>query len=59
MRFGGLEQAVSERVGLWSYLIGLGGCATCNMLWLVARSLFRREKAYVPWVLTLVGRSGT
>lgn len=34
-----------EPLGRYHYLIGIGACATCNMSWLVARALFRKEKS--------------
>ena len=34
-----------EPLGRYHYLIGIGACATCNMSWLVARALFRKEQS--------------
>ena len=31
-------------IGVYSYLIGLFTCATCNMSWLISRTLFRKHK---------------
>lgn len=36
-----LQQLTQSNVGIYTYLIGLGTCATCNGFWLVARALFR------------------
>lgn len=44
-----LQNLSAESLGAYSYLIGLGACATCNMLWLIARALFRKENA-ITWV---------
>ncbi|GGW83454.1 helix-turn-helix domain-containing protein [Alteromonas halophila] len=35
----------ADLAGPYQYLIGLGTCATCNVIWLVARALFREKNA--------------
>lgn len=39
------QQLSVERLGHYHYLIGLATCATCNMVWLIARTLFRPAPA--------------
>ncbi|GGA80094.1 hypothetical protein GCM10011369_22590 [Neiella marina] len=35
------QKLTGDSVGAYQYLIGMGACATCNIYWLLARSLFR------------------
>ncbi|MGQ8367062.1 helix-turn-helix domain-containing protein [Glaciecola sp. 1036] len=40
-----VKQLSAESLGPMQYLIGVGTCATCNCIWLVARSMFSGEKS--------------
>jgi len=40
-----LQTLSANSLGAYQYLIGLGACATCNMVWLISRALFREGKA--------------
>lgn len=35
----------ADLLGPYQYIIGLGTCATCNVMWLVSRSMFRGESS--------------
>lgn len=35
----------AEVLGPYQYIVGLGTCATCNVIWLVSRALFRGKQA--------------
>ncbi|MEW9798876.1 AraC family transcriptional regulator [Alteromonas sp. CYL-A6] len=35
----------ADLVGPYQYIIGLGTCATCNVIWLVSRAIFRGDNA--------------
>jgi AraC-like DNA-binding protein len=40
-----LQNISASVIGPYQYLIGLGACATCNMVWLISRALFRGKNA--------------
>lgn len=40
----GVQKISAPSIGVYSYLIGLFTCATCNMSWLISRTLFRKHK---------------
>ena len=40
-----LQNISASVIGPYQYLIGLGACATCNMVWLISRALFRDKNA--------------
>lgn len=40
----GVQKISAPSIGVYSYLIGLFTCATCNMAWLISRTLFREQK---------------
>jgi AraC-like DNA-binding protein len=40
----GVQKISAPSIGVYSYLIGLFTCATCNMSWLISRTLFREHK---------------
>nr|WP_168711061.1 helix-turn-helix domain-containing protein [Ningiella ruwaisensis] len=40
-----LQNLSAPALGAYQHLIGLGACATCNMVWLISRSLFRDRNA--------------
>jgi AraC-like DNA-binding protein len=40
----GAQELSAERLGAYQYLIGLATCATCNVVWLISRTLFREHK---------------
>lgn len=35
-----------ESIGSYQYLIGMGACATCNVYWLISRTLFRANNPF-------------
>lgn len=37
------KKITGDSIGAYQYLIGIGACATCNVYWLLARSLFREK----------------
>lgn len=37
------KKITGDAIGAYQYLIGIGACATCNVYWLLARSLFREK----------------
>jgi len=39
----GTQKLSADSVGIYQYVIGLATCATCNVVWLIARTLFREE----------------
>jgi AraC-like DNA-binding protein len=45
MAMGSLQNLSAPTFGAYQYLIGLGACATCNMVWLISRALFREGRA--------------
>lgn len=40
----GVQKLSAPTIGVYHYLIGLFTCATCNVSWLVSRTLFRKSK---------------
>ncbi|WP_462164276.1 helix-turn-helix domain-containing protein [Pseudoalteromonas xiamenensis] len=40
-----LKKITGEQIGAYQYLIGMTTCATCNVYWLLSRSLFRTKNA--------------
>ncbi|MCQ8882120.1 helix-turn-helix domain-containing protein [Pseudoalteromonas shioyasakiensis] len=42
----GVQKISAPSIGVYSYLIGLFTCATCNMSWLISRTLFREHKPF-------------
>ncbi|KZN30675.1 helix-turn-helix domain-containing protein [Pseudoalteromonas luteoviolacea] len=38
-----LQKLSSNSLGPYQYLIGMGACATCNCIWLLSRTLFRKK----------------
>ena len=40
-----LRNMGNNQLGAYQYLLAIGGCASCNMFWLVARTLFRSHDA--------------
>jgi AraC-like DNA-binding protein len=40
-----LQNLSAPSFGVYQYVFGLGTCATCNMVWLISRSLFRDKNA--------------
>lgn len=43
---GTAQNIAGDEMGMWQYLVGLGGCATCNIYWLLARSMFRQSSPF-------------
>ncbi|NVK22622.1 MAG: helix-turn-helix transcriptional regulator [Kangiellaceae bacterium] len=43
MAFVAAQQLSADRLGPYQYLLGIGACATCNAMWLTAKSLFSGE----------------
>ncbi len=43
MAFVAAQQLGAETLGPYQYLMGIGACATCNAMWLTAKSLFSGE----------------
>ncbi|NVK56316.1 MAG: helix-turn-helix transcriptional regulator [Alteromonadaceae bacterium] len=39
------QKLAGDSLGAWRYLIGMGACATCNIYWLLARTMFRESAA--------------
>ena len=52
------RQLAGDAVGVWTYVIGLGTCATCNAYWLVARGLFRAGRPFTARHLAYAGLIG-
>jgi AraC-like DNA-binding protein len=40
-----VQKVSASSLGIYHYLIGFAACATCNVSWLIARALFRKENA--------------
>ncbi len=43
MAFVAAQQLSADALGPYQYLVGIGACATCNAMWLTAKSLFSGE----------------
>ncbi|WP_100657988.1 helix-turn-helix domain-containing protein [Alteromonas flava] len=43
-----VKQLSADTLGHYQYLLGVGTCATCNAMWLIARSMFHGEKSIKP-----------
>lgn len=39
----GTQKLSADSLGVYQYIIGLATCATCNAVWLIARTLFREK----------------
>jgi len=39
------QKISGDALGAYGYLIGIGTCATCNVFWLLSRTLFREKEA--------------
>lgn len=39
----GVQKLSADSIGAFQYVIGLATCATCNVVWLIARTLFRES----------------
>lgn len=39
----GTQKLSASSLGIYQYFIGLATCATCNVVWLIARTLFRKS----------------
>lgn len=50
-----LQTLSANSLGAYQYLIGLGACATCNMVWLISRALFREGKSLALQHYALAG----
>ena len=37
------QKLSADTLGVYQYVIGLATCATCNVVWLIARTLFREH----------------
>ncbi|WP_288345494.1 helix-turn-helix transcriptional regulator [uncultured Pseudoalteromonas sp.] len=55
----GVQKISAPSIGVYSYLIGLFTCATCNMSWLISRTLFRKHtpisKVHIAVAGTIAG----
>lgn len=40
-----IQKLSADAIGAYHYLIGLATCATCNVMWLLSRALFRNQYA--------------
>jgi AraC-like DNA-binding protein len=40
-----IQKMTASSIGVYQYLIGFAACATCNVSWLISRSLFRVKNA--------------
>ncbi|MBB1292570.1 helix-turn-helix transcriptional regulator [Pseudoalteromonas sp. SR41-4] len=53
------QKLSAQSVGAYQYLIGLFTCATCNVSWLIARTLFREHspisRRHVAFAVTIAG----
>lgn len=39
----GMQKLSASSIGIYQYFIGFATCATCNVVWLIARTLFRES----------------
>ncbi|MBU3002319.1 helix-turn-helix domain-containing protein [Paraglaciecola arctica] len=55
----GAQNISAPSLGAYQYLIGLATCATCNVVWLIARVLFRKtnpiSRRHVALAMTIAG----
>ncbi len=40
-----VQKLTASNIGIYQYVIGFAACATCNMVWLISRALFREKNA--------------
>ena len=50
-----VKKITGGAIGSYEYLIGLGACATCNIYWLISRTLFRGKNAFSVHHLAFAG----
>jgi len=51
----GAQKISADSLGAYQYLIGLATCATCNIVWLIARTLFRTQSPISRRHIALAG----
>ncbi|WP_100642654.1 helix-turn-helix domain-containing protein [Alteromonas facilis] len=50
-----VKYLTADAFGYYQYIVGLGTCGTCNVIWLIARATFRGENAIRPIHLVVAG----